>query len=159
MPVYCFEVEVQSADGGGSMTGIWTVVAAADVVRTTTSTTTEYSSSQTFQRRPDNLPGIVHTGVSREEAIQIAKEFNEQHPAVVPTEETTTPPGAMTTTGPTEVTVRSAELVETNAPAVTNGREMLVWIVKLGGTHPMGEIRATIYIDATAGEVLQHLVY
>ena len=52
VPVYCFEVEVQSADGGGSMTGIWTVVAAADVVRTAAGTTTD-SSSQTSQRTLD----------------------------------------------------------------------------------------------------------
>jgi hypothetical protein len=33
VPVYRFQVEVRSADGGASATGVWTVVAAADVVR------------------------------------------------------------------------------------------------------------------------------
>ncbi len=55
--------------------------------------------------------------------------------------------------------MRSAELVDTDAPAITGGRQMLFWIVKLGGTHPRGQIRATIYIDAATGEILTDLVY
>ncbi len=92
-----------------------------------------------------------------DEAVEIAKDFEAEHPHVVPTD--TAPPGPATTVSAVEVTVRSAELVETDAPAITNGRRLLVWVVKLGGTHPKGEIRATIYLDATTGEILTDLVY
>ncbi len=99
----------------------------------------------------ETAASLVSPAITWGQALDIAKDFEAEHPHVVPTD--VVPPGDI------KVTVRSAELVETDAPAITNGQQMLVWIVKLGGTHPRGEIRATIYIDALSGEILTHLVY
>ncbi len=57
-------------------------------------------------------------------------------------------------TGTSGLTTKSAALVHTDAPGITGGREMLVWIVELGGMTERGESTATVYLDATTGEVL-----
>lgn len=57
-------------------------------------------------------------------------------------------------TGTSALTTQSAALVHTDAPGITGGREMLVWIVKLGGMTERGEATATVYVDAITGEVL-----
>jgi len=52
------------------------------------------------------------------------------------------------------VVVKSTELTHTAVPAVTGGRDMLVWIVRLGGSTPEGMVSAKVYIAANTGEVL-----
>lgn len=96
--------------------------------------------------------------INEREAIQIAKD-SIGDAAQIPT--TSAPPseGATTTTLPPGVVVRSAELVHYDAPGITGGRDMLVWIVKLGGGTATGEVRATVYVDAISGEVLTWLVF
>lgn len=95
--------------------------------------------------------------ISQEEAIAVAKGVIGDSSQVPTTD--TAPPGQSTmTTPPLGVLVRSAELVHSAAPGITGGRDMLVWIVKLGGSQATGEVRATVYIDALTGEVLTWLV-
>jgi hypothetical protein len=62
----------------------------------------------------------------------------------------------VTTTGPAQgLVLKSAELVHTNAPGVTGGKDMLVWIVKMEGWMPAGYAHPEIFIDAVTGNVLQ----
>ena len=49
-------------------------------------------------------------------------------------------------------------MVHGTAPGITGGKDMLVWIVKLGGSTPTGLVRAIVYIDAITGEVLDWVV-
>ena len=95
--------------------------------------------------------------ISRQEAIAIAKAHIGDS-SQVPSGDTAPPGGSAATTAPLGVLVRSAELVHSDAPGITGGRDMLVWIVKLGGSQPTGEVRATVYVDALTGEVLTWLV-
>ncbi len=95
--------------------------------------------------------------ISREEAISIAKKHIGDR-SQVPTTVTAALGALAVTTAPVGVVLRSAELVHTAAPGITGGREMLVWIVKLGGSQPTGEVRATVYIDAITSEVLVDIV-
>ena len=95
--------------------------------------------------------------INQEEAIAVAKGVIGDSSQVPTTD--TAPPGESTmTTLPIGVVLRSAELVHSAAPGITGGRDMLVWIVKLGGSQATGEVRATVYIDALTGEVLTWLV-
>lgn len=103
------------------------------------------------------IAGCESPAMGREQAVEIANDFNAENPAAVPTTNTAAP-GAVATATPTNITLRSAELIETGAPAITGDQKRLVWLVKLGGTHPLGKIRATIYIDTRSGEVPTHLV-
>ena len=70
------------------------------------------------------------------------------------TTSTDSPTGATTSVLATGVVVRSVALVHTDAPGITGGREMLVWVVKLGEMTERGEMIATVYVDALTGEVL-----
>ena len=101
-------------------------------------------------------PRDASAAVSEDDAIQIAKDFIGDQ-AQVPT----TAPfgGSASTTAPLGVVVRSTGLVHTDAPGITGGRDMLVWIVKLGGSTETGDVRATVYVDAMTGEVLTWLVF
>ena len=108
------------------------------------------------------MPGPTTTldasqAISRDAAIQVAKDTigdNSQVP-------TTTAPasgGSTTTTAPLGVLVVSAELTHTDAPGITGGRDMLVWIVKLGGSTATGGVSATVYVDALTGKTITWLV-
>lgn len=92
--------------------------------------------------------------ISKDDAIRIALDKVGDDPPANPTT-TDTLPGGATTTGPSlGIVVTSAEVVHSDAPAVTGGKDMLVWIVKLGGYTRSGVPNVTVYIDAATGKVL-----
>ncbi len=95
-----------------------------------------------------NAPGTL----TQVDAVRIAKGVigsNSQRPT------TTAPPGQSTmSTVPLGVVVESAVLTHTSAPGITGGKDLLVWIVKLGGSTSTGLISATVYVDAKTGAVL-----
>ncbi len=92
--------------------------------------------------------------ISALEAIAIAKETigTDDDAAVIPT--TAAPAPVTSTAPPTGVVVKSTELTLVDAPAVTGGRDQLVWIVRLGGSTDEGIVSAKVYIAAHTGEVL-----
>ena len=92
--------------------------------------------------------------ISQQDAIRIAKD---RVGSSFQTPTTTASAGIPTTTVSPGVVVKSAELVHTDAPGITGGKDLLVWIVTLGGTNPGGVVSATIYIDALTGKVLTEL--
>ena len=90
--------------------------------------------------------------VSKDEAVEIALEAVGDNPPGDPMPQV---PGEPTTTAPPlGIVVTSTELVHTSAPGVTGGKDMLVWIVKLGGYDRSGKVHATVYIDGVTGDVL-----
>ena len=100
---------------------------------------------------------VKTTTITQEEAVAIARETVGDNPPADPTT-TESLVGGATTTGPSlGLVLRSAELVHSDAPGITGGKEMLVWIVKLDGYTPSGYAHLTIYIDAATGKVLQEL--
>ncbi len=103
---------------------------------------------------PRAVAGAAST-VSKDEAISIARRTVGDDPPGDPTTSDTQPNGA-TTTGPSlGLVVASAELVHSDAPGITGGKDMLVWIVKLTGYTRSGYAHPTVYIDAVTGKVLQ----
>jgi hypothetical protein len=100
---------------------------------------------------------VETTTITEEEAVAIARETVGENPPADPTT-TESPVGGATTTRPSlGLVLQSAELVHSDAPGITGGKDMLIWIVKLGGYTQSGYAHPTIYIDAVAGEVLQEL--
>lgn len=85
-----------------------------------------------------NAPGTI----TQEDAVRIVKGVigsNSQRPT------TTAPPGQSTmSTASLGVVVESAVLTHTSAPGITGGKDLLVWIVKLGGSTSTGLISATV---------------
>lgn len=103
---------------------------------------------------PTTSAGVQAEAISALEAIAIAKETigTGDDVAVIPT---TAPPEPTTLpASPTGVVVKSTELTHVDAPAVTGGRNELVWIVRLGGSTHEGIVSAKVYIAAHTGEVL-----
>jgi hypothetical protein len=95
--------------------------------------------------------------ITEEKAVAIARETVGENPPADPTT-TETLVGGATTTGPSlGLVLRSAELVHSDAPGITGGKDMLVWIVKLGGYTRSGYAHPTVYIDAVTGKVLQEV--
>ena len=92
--------------------------------------------------------------VSKDDAIRIALNKVGDDPPGSPTTIDTLPGGSTTTGPPLGIVVTNAEVVHSDAPAVTGGKDMLVWIVKLGGYSRSGVVHATVYIDAVTGNVL-----
>jgi hypothetical protein len=87
--------------------------------------------------------------IAEKEAIAIARGYIKAKawPATISAD-------SSTTSGSSELTIQGATLVHTDASGITGGREMLVWVVSLGGATERGEATATVYLDATSGEVL-----
>ena len=92
--------------------------------------------------------------ISKDDAIQIALDAVGDDPPVDPTTSDTLPAGSTTTGPPLGITVTSAELIHSDAPGITGGKAMLVWVVKLGGYTRSGHLHAVVYIDALTGKVL-----
>lgn len=87
--------------------------------------------------------------ITDEEAVRIAKAYLESESWPSSTSMSSAP-----ARGTNLLSMQSAALVHTDAPGITGGREMLVWIVKLGGMTERGEATATVYLDAVTGKVL-----
>ena len=92
--------------------------------------------------------------ISKDDAMRIALNGVGVDPTGSPTTTDTLLGGSTTTGPPLGLVVTSAEMVHSDAPAITGGKAMLVWIVKLGGYTRSGVVHATVYIDAATGNVL-----
>jgi hypothetical protein len=92
--------------------------------------------------------------ISKDDAIQIALNVVGDNPPVDPTTSDTLPGGSTTSGPPLGITVTSAELIHSDAPGITGGKAMLVWVVKLGGYTRSGHLHAQVYVDALTGKVL-----
>jgi hypothetical protein len=86
--------------------------------------------------------------IAEEEAVGIARAYleGESWSGTSTTGSAATPGGGLT--------MQSAALVHTDAPGITGGREMLVWVLEFGGMTERGEATATVYLDAVTGKVL-----
>ena len=92
--------------------------------------------------------------ISKDDALQIARKVVGDDPPVDPTTSETLPGGSATTGPPLGITGTSAELIHSDAPGSTGGKDMLVWVLKLGGYTRRGRLHAVVYIDALTGKVL-----
>lgn len=148
------ETESRSSETTSSVETVETTPSSSTSLPSSTTGPTLNSGSSTSATEPETNRGSI----SQSEAIQIAKDYiRDKSP--VPTTADSVPVGETASTkAPTGVLVRSAELIQTSAPGITDGRDMLVWVVKLGGDTAKGEIRATVYISAETGEVLTWLI-
>lgn len=79
--------------------------------------------------------------ITREEAAVIARTYVDDE-------------GWSGTTDAEGLAPPSATLSHTDAPGITGGRELLVWVVTIEGLTDRGTATATVYLDATTGEVL-----
>jgi hypothetical protein len=103
---------------------------------------------------PRAAAGAAST-VSKDEAVSIARQTVGDDPPADPTTTQMLPNGAATTGPSLGLVVASAELVHSDAPGITGGKDMLIWIVKLSGYTRSGYAHPTVYIDAVTGKVLQ----
>lgn len=92
--------------------------------------------------------------ISKDDAIRIALDKVGDDPPANPTTTDTLPGGATTTGPPLGLVVTGAEVVHSDASAITGGKDMLVWIVKLGGYTRSGVPNITVYIDSATEKVL-----
>ena len=107
-----------------------------------------------YHAGPRAAAGAAST-ISKDEAVSVARRTVGDDPPADPTTSDTQLNGATTTGPPLGLVASSVELVHSNAPGITGGKDMLVWIVKLTGYTRSGYAHPTVYIDAVTGKVLQ----
>jgi hypothetical protein len=99
--------------------------------------------------------------ITEDEAVMTAKEAATKDAisrTTVPAGQSTTTTAAgdkPTTTTTVALRVQTVTLVHTDKPGITDGEDMLVYVVRLSGDAKSGKPGATVYIDAVNDKVLE----
>jgi len=110
-----------------------------------------------YNRGVGDTPTNVSMAISQSEAESTARATIQSYIAQQPNTGSDT---SQTTAATVDLTLSSAVLKLTNAPALTDGATKLIWLVTLNGEDSTGlAVGGNVYIDALSGKVIQFLSF